>query len=329
MTEQKSPTRLWRQLAAATALAASLLATPAMAQKQWSLGTSSTGSGPYVEGVIIANAVNGSQSKVRVSAQTTGGFNENLALVAANRLDVGMDSVIDIENAYNGTGKFADLKGKEVFRNLRPIFNFERSVCHFLTRADSGIKSFADIKGKRVNLNTPATFTRGFDEQILAALGIKLDQIKVFSISTGKHFDALRDNVIDVGMHCYSLKFNGLLELAASVPVNLLSLPDDAYQRLNEHYHGLVARANVPANTYNGQTEPVKTVGNLSALFVNKEADADQVYAFTKAFWENIDAMAKQEGSFAGFTVELGMYPGKAPLHPGAARFFKEKGVLK
>jgi len=98
---------------------------------------------------------------------------------------------------------------------------------------------------------------------------------------------------------------------------------------LNAHYDGLVARVTVPAHTYNGQTEPAKTVGNLSALFVNKDADPDLVHAFTVAFWKTVGDMATEDNAFIGFTPETGLYRGKMPLHPGAARFFKEQGLLK
>ncbi|MEQ9121570.1 MAG: TAXI family TRAP transporter solute-binding subunit, partial [Alphaproteobacteria bacterium] len=129
---------------------------PAMAQTEWSLGTSSTGSGPYVNGVIIANQVNAAQGVVAVSAQTSGGYNENLALVAGQRINVGMTNLLDLDAAYEGTGKFETVKGKEVFTNLRALFIHAGSVVHFLTRADSVIRKFEDIRGRMINLNTPS-----------------------------------------------------------------------------------------------------------------------------------------------------------------------------
>lgn len=317
-----------RRLGIAAALVAALgVAGPAAAQKPWSLGTSSTGSGPYVNGVIIANQVNKGQSALSVSAQTSGGYNENVTLVATKRMDMGMTSSLDLDDAHAGTGKFAKLPNKEVFNDLRAAFVFAGSACHFATRADSGIKTFADIKGKKVNLNAPSTFTRGFNEKILKALNIGLDEIQVFSISTGKHFDALQDRVIDVGMHCYSIGYSGLLKLTATTPVHLLSLPDDAFDRLNDMYGGVLNKVTIEAGTYPGQAESAQTVFNTSVLFVHKDADADDVYAFTKAFWDKIGEMGKEDAAFRGITVEVGNYKGKTPMHPGAERFFKEKGL--
>ncbi|MEQ9123272.1 MAG: TAXI family TRAP transporter solute-binding subunit, partial [Alphaproteobacteria bacterium] len=143
---------------------------------------------------------------------------------------------------------------------------------------------------------------------------------------TGKHFDALKDRVIDAGFHGYSLGLSSLQELNATTPVFLLSLPDDAFDRLNEMYGGRLTRYTVPANTYDGQTEPSKTILSTNVLFVHKDADPDQVYAFTKAFWERIDEMAKENASFRGITPEIGKYSGTAPVHPGAARYFEEIG---
>lgn len=322
----KAPLNILTRSVAVAALLA-LAAGPAAAQKPWSLGTSSTGSGPYVNGVIIANTVNKAQKDVAVSAQTTGGYNENLALVAAKRINIGMTSTLDLDAAHAGTGKFEKAPGKEIFKDLRAAFVFAGSVCHFLTRADSGIKSFADIKGKKVNLNTPATFTRSLNEKILTALNIPMSDIQPFSISTGKHFDALQDRVIDVGMHCYSMNYSGLQQLTATTPVYLLSLPDDAFDRLNASYDGGMTRFTVPANTYPGQTEPSKTIVNTNVMFVHKDVNADELYAFTKAFWQEVANMAKEDASFAGITPDVGKYSGKTPVHPGAARYFAEIGL--
>ena len=316
-----------KALLMAAALAAGVAA-PAAAETPWSLGTSSTGSGPYVNGVVVAKAVNGSQDAIEVSPQTTGGFNENLGLVAAGSIDMGMTSSLDLNAAYQGEGKFADVQGKEIFKNLRVAFVFSGNACHFLTRADSDIKSFDDIKGRNINLNAPSTFTRGFNESILKALGISTDDFNVFSISTGKHFDALQDGVIDMGMHCYPVGHNAILKLTATTPVHLLSLPDDAFDRLNEAYGGVLNKLEIPAGTYDGQTEAATTVFNTDALFVNKDASEDDVYAFTKAYWENLEAMQQESPGFRGITPAIGAFKGAIPMHPGAARYFKEIGVM-
>ncbi len=311
----------------ALATLTTILATPALAQKQWSMGTSSTGSEPYVSGVIMANAINRAQTAIRVSAQTTGGYNENLALVAGGRMNVGQNTTLDLEDAYLGRGKFEKMPGKEMFQNLRATFNYGGAMFHFLTRADSGIKSFYDIRGKKVNLNTPATFTRGFNERLLKAAGIGLNEIQVFSISTGKHFEALQDRVIDVGFHNYALKLSTLQQLTATVPVRLLSLPDDVFDKINADYDGVLLKYTVPANTYPGQTEAANTVFTTAVLFVHKDAAESEVYEMTKAYWQEIDNMAKEHTAFAGMTPQLGKYVGKTPVHPGAARYFAEKGI--
>jgi TRAP transporter TAXI family solute receptor len=315
------------RIAIAASLVALVIAGPAAAQKNWSIGTSSTGSEPYVGGVVMANAVNRAQTKLRVSAQTTGGYNENLVLVASGRLNMGQNTILDLEDAYLGRNKFATMPNKEMLKDLRAAFIYGGAAFHFVTRADSGIRTFADLKGRKVNLNTPATFTRGFNERLLKVLGIGMNDIQVFSISTGKHFEALQDRVIDVGFHNYALHLAGLEQLAATTPVHLLSLPDGAFDKLNAEFNGLLKSYTIPAGTYRGQTEPSHTVFVSSVLYVHKDADADDVYTFTKAFWQEIDNMAKENAGFIGMTPQLGKYPGQMPVHPGSARFFEEKGI--
>lgn len=302
-------------------------ATPATAQEKWAFGSSSSGSGPYVSATIVANHINAAQDVIELSAQTTGGYNENLALVASGRIAVAMGSATTIDDAYLGRNKYEGVAGAELFKNLRIVCIGPSSVIHMLVRADSSIKTFDDIRGHRINLNAPSTATRGFNELLLKAAGVGLDEIKVFSISTGKHFDALKDRVIDAGFHGYPLGLSKLLELNATTPVRLLSLPEGAFERLNADVGGVLSPYTVPANTYQGQTEPAQTILASGVYIVHKDADEDLVYTFAKALWESREAIKKEESGFKPLDASNVRFKGQTPTHPGALRFFAEAGI--
>ncbi len=300
----------------------------ASAQEQWSLGTSSSGSGPYVDGTIIAKVMNENQDVVEVSAQTTGGYNENVALVAAGQMEMGLGVASDLHDAHNGTGKYADVQNKEMFGNLRAMFTFGIVVCHYVVREDANIASFEDMRGKTFNLNTPATFTRGLNENFVKALGMELSDFNVGNVSTGQFFSAMQDRTVDAGGHCFPIGLGALHQLANSVSVKILDVPEDAFERLNAMYDGLLLPITIPANTYPGQTEAVSTFALNSVIYTNADTSEEGVYAITKAFWDNHEDLASQSQSFSGLTLDLAIEGNRVPLHPGAERYFREVGKV-
>jgi TRAP transporter TAXI family solute receptor len=306
------------------------LAGNANAVERWSVATSSTGSGPYIMGSTLAQVINGAQKKIELSAQSSGGYNANLSLVADGSSTLGLGALPDLIDAYNGTGKFASLPNKERFKNLRLLFPVALSTWHCMVRADSGIKSFSDLKGRKFNLNVPSTATRQINEGLVSALGMKQSDFKIFSISSGKTFDALQDNVIDASCNGLAVPSGEVLQLASQVPIHLLSIDDKAYTTLNARYHGALLRHTIPANTYPGQTKEAITFANQDTLYVNKDVSEDLVYAFTKAYFENLDQLQKKYSSFKGLTLQQdAALKVDFPRHPGVIRYMKEKGLLK
>lgn len=304
--------------------------TPALAQAtQWSMGTSSSGSGPYVNGTIIAKAVNQAQSAVTLSAQTSGGYNENLALVAMGHMQVGLGIASDLYDAYSLRNKFANISNNESFKNLRLMFTFGLTPCHYVVRADSKFHKFEDLKGAKFNINTPATFTRSLNMEVIKAFGMKPTDFQLGGVSTGQFFKAMQDRIIEAGGHCFQIGLGALQEMAASSPIRLIDIPDDVFKRLNDRYEGLLLSLTIPANTYPGQTTPNRTFALNSVLYTNASTNADQVYAVTKAFWSTLQKFQGQSQDFTGLTPDMAVSVSNVPLHPGAERYFREAGILK
>lgn len=302
----------------------------ANAAERWSVVTSSTGSGPYIMGSTLAQVINGAQNKIELSAQSSGGYNANLSLVADGNSVLGLGALPDLIDAYNGNGKFAKLANKERFKNLRLMFPVALSTWHCMVRADSGIKTFADLKGKKFNLNVPSTATRQINETLVSALGMSQADFKIFSISSGKTADALQNNIVDASCNGLAVPSGDVLQLASQVPISLLSIDDKPYQTLNAHYHGALLRTKVPANVYPGQTTEANTFANQDTLYVNKNAPDDLVYAFTKAYFENLAQLQQKYSSFKGLSLEQdAALKVDFPRHPGVIRYMREKGLLK
>ena len=305
------------------------LAPSVQATEAWSIVTGPTGSNPYIMGSVIASVVNGKQDLVRLSAQTSGGYNENLSLVALEKATIGMTFMSDLIDAYTGVGKFKKLPRKEMFQQLRLLFPHALSTYHYVVRKDSGIRTWEDLKGKRFNINVPASSTRGINEALIRSLGYKLSDFNIKALSTKESFHAVRDRIVDATGNTSAIGAGAMLELSTSTPVHLLPISDEVFKRLNKSFRGTMVQVTIPANTYKGQTNPVKTFASPATLFVNKNLNADLVYQFVKAFWENHNTLAKENKNFKQVTLEIAATPMKTPFHPRAAKYFRERGVLK
>lgn len=311
---------------AATVVGSVMTSTVAAAQQSVSVATSSSGSDPYVNGAIIASTVNSAQGDYNLSIQSTGGYRDNLGLVVGGNVDVGMNSLIELVAAYNGTGDFAEMP-EGAFSDLRMLFVFGVVPQNFVVRADSGIEDLAGIAGKRINLNTPASFTYGLNVDLLEVAGISLSNFEPGTVSTGQVFDEMQNRIFDGGLHVFQLGLGSAQQMATTTDVRWLPIDAETLNGLNERYDNLLVPFTIPAGTYTGQEEDVATFGVPQVLFVRADADEEMVYQVTKGFWENIEEASSESSGFTGMTPEIGSVTSDVPFHPGAERYFTEIGL--
>lgn len=314
---------------AAPSTPASASAAPAPAPAPavaWSLGTSSSGSNPNNLGVCIAKVINEKQSAVTLSAQVTAGYKENTVLISSGDIQIGMGNAYDISLAYNQQESYA---GMEELKDLRRMFGFTPTYSHLIVRADSDIYSISDLKGKRYNMNTPSSTTYPQAQAILQCAGLDVGDVQVFEIATGSSLDGLRDKLFDATFNTYAIGASSLLELSSTVPIRLIPIKADEFERLNEIRKGTLTYTKVPANTYKGQTEDTPCYVHYNILYANKDADEEVVYQVTKAFWENLAELQALNPGFDGLDIKnADAGPSDVPMHPGAERYLKEAGVL-
>lgn len=294
------------------------------AQDKWALGTSGAGSGPYAHGGSVTKVLNKHQSVVRLSPQATAGFNENVELVSGGKIEIGAQLGGGLVDAYEGKGAF---KGNP-HKRIRLLFPYVPVICHLVTREASDIKTIADLKGKKVNMGLPAMITRIENEFLFQAANIKMEDIKMFQMATGDGLTALKDGVIDASINYYSIGHGGLLELAFSTKVKVISIPDEVIDQF-EKIRGGIVRLIIPPNTYKGQESPVKTFAQQNVLFARDDLPEEKVYQITKAFWSNL-AELRKDPAFKDLTQDFAYSEKtKVPYHPGALRYFKEIGLTK
>ena len=315
-------------LAVAVVAFATSAPTAQAAQKFITIGTGGVTGVYYPTGAAICRLVNKSRKQhgVRCSVESTGGSVYNINTIRAGELDMGVAQSDWQYHAYNGTAKFKD---KGPFSDLRAVFSVHPEPFTVVARKDSGITNFMDLKGKRVNIGNPGSGQRGTMEVLMEALGWTKDTFALASeLKSSEQSSALCDNKIDAIVFTVGHPSGSIKEATTScdsVLVNVTGPEVDKLVNDNDFYR----TANIPGGMYRGNPNDTKTFG-VGATFVSStKTSADVVYAVVKSVFENFDGFKKLHPAFQVLKKEEMIKDGlSAPLHDGAARYYKEAGLM-
>ncbi len=283
----------------------------------------------YPTGGAICRLVNKTRKEhgIRCSVESTGGSVYNLNAIANGELDMGVAQSDWQYHAYNGTSKFEDAGAN---KDLRAVFSVHPEPFTVVARADSGIKNFADLKGKRVNVGNPGSGQRGTMEVVMNAMGWTMDDFKLASeLKSAEQAAALCDNKVDAMVFVVGHPSGSIKEATTSCDSVLVNVAGPAVDKLvkeNSYYR----YATIPGGMYRGTDEDTKTFG-VGATFVSSaKVPEDVIYNVVKAVFENFDDFKKLHPAFANLKQEEMIKDGlSAPLHAGAAKYYKEAGLLK
>jgi TRAP transporter TAXI family solute receptor len=303
--------------------------TPVQAEQKFvTIGTGGVTGVYYPTGGAICRLVNKTRDQhgIRCSVESTGGSVYNLNAIRAGELDMGVAQSDWQYHAYNGTSTFAD-QGPD--KDLRAVFSVHPEPFTLVVRADSGIKSFADLKGKRVNIGNPGSGQRGTMEQVMAAMGWTVKDLKLASeLKADEHSKALCDNKIDAFVYTVGHPSGNIQEAASSCDSMLVDVSGPVIDKLvkeNAYYRYAV----LPAGMYRGTDVEVKTFG-VGATFVSSAKVPEEIiYNVVKAVFENFDEFKKLHPAFEILKKEEMIKDGlSAPLHDGAVKYYKEAGLM-
>lgn len=307
---------------AAVSLAALGLAAPAIAQnRSVTLGTASTGGTYFVYGGVVASLLTNKNIGLTVSTQQTQGPNQNIVLVSEKKVELGMTTMGVAFHAYTGS---ADgwTKGKK-YDDIRALFPMYDTPFHFITLAKSGVKSVADLKGKTVGVGPRAGTCGTYFPLMFKSLKIDL------TIQYGQASDMgsrLSDGLIAAFPFCAGVPIAAYSELDASREVTFFTFTGAEIAQLKKDIPEL-SDSIVPKGTYKSLKEDHKTVGVYNFFIVHKDFDADMAYKITKAVLESNAELVK--GHAAGVETVIKNWDKNTflPFHPGAVKYFAEKGI--
>lgn len=316
-----------RALSVLTAASFALACVAAQAQpkpnanwpKTLTLGTASVGGTYFVYGQVWASLVN-EKLGTNISTQQTQGPNQNIILTDSRQIDLGMTTMGVALQAWEGKGEWT--KGKQ-HRNIRATFPMYDTPFHFITLEKSGIKAVQDLNGKRAGVGPRAGTCGTYFPMMFKALGVNA------TIRNGQGSDmaaALQDGQIDAFPFCAGVPIAAYSELETTNKVRFFSFSGQEIQKLKTAMPEL-SDSNIPKGTYKQQTEDHKTVGVYNFGIAHKDLPDDLVYAITKAVLESNPVMVKGHAAAKETITENWNRNTFLPFHPGAIRYYKEKGI--
>jgi len=324
------PRRLALRAACAAALAAAFLPVEAVAQQKYlTIGTGGVTGVYYAAGGAICRLVNKDRAKhgIRCSVESTGGSVFNINTIKAGELDLGVAQSDVQYNAAKGQGQFKDAGA---MGELRAVMSLHPEPFTVLTRKEANIKSFADLKGKKFNVGNPGSGTRASLEELIAAMGWKLSDFALASeLKADEHGPALCDGKIDGFFYGVGHPSANIQDPTTTCGAKLVSVTGPAVDKLlkDKPYYG---PATIPAGLYPNNPQETKTYGVLATLVSSSKVPADTVYVVVKAVFDNFEEFKKLHPALANLKPEDMVKNGNsAPLHEGAARYYKEKGWIK
>ncbi|HEX5779520.1 MAG TPA: TAXI family TRAP transporter solute-binding subunit [Xanthobacteraceae bacterium] len=314
---------------ATLALGLTALATPGVAQQKFvTIGTGGVTGVYYAVGGAVCRLLNKDRAKhgIRCSVESTGGSAFNINTIQAGELDFGMAQSDVAFNAIKGEGQY---KGK-AFGDLRSVYSVHPEPFTVLARKEANIAKFEDFKGKRFNVGNPGSGTRASMEQLLSAMGWKLSDFSLASeLRADEHGPALCDNKIDGFFYAVGHPSANIQDPTTTCAAQLVSLTGPAVDKLVKQYP-YYAKATIPGGMYANNAKPTETYGVLATLVTSAKVPDASVYELVKATFENFDEFKKLHPAFANLKPEEMVKNGlSAPLHPGAEKYYKEKGWLK
>ena len=301
----------------------------AQEEKFITIGTGGQTGVYFVVGQSICGLVNRGQAQhhIRCTAPSTGGSIANINAIREGSMDMGVAQSDWQYHAYNGTSQFAD---QGPFEDLRSVFSVHSEPFNVVARADSGIKTFTDLKGKRVNVGNPGSGQLATMEVVMDAMGWTMDDFALASqLQPAEQAAALGDNNVDAIIYTVGHPNGSIQEATTTVDARLIPVDTPEIEKLVEE-RPYYAWATIPGGMYKGTDEDVKTFGVKATFVTSAKVDEEVVYQVVKAVFDNFDRFKSLHPAFANLKEEEMVKEGlSAPLHPGAERYYRERGWIE
>jgi TRAP transporter TAXI family solute receptor len=295
-------------------------------QKRLSIATGGTGGVYYPLGGGLANVLSKAIPGVEATAEVTSASVDNIKLVGSGRADIAFTLGDTAADGVNGVGKF---KEKIPVRAVAVLY---ANKSQWVTVEGTGINKMQDLKGHRIATGAPGSGTEVIALRILEAYGLDPDKdVKREKLSVAESVNAIKDRKIDAFFWSGGVPTAAVTDLAATPGMKIKLLDHaDAIPKLVQKWGPLYVKGTIPAKAYPGQEKDVAVADVWNLLVVSDKMDEKLAYQITKATFEAKDELAGVHAEAKNLDLQAQYKVGSpVPFHPGAVRYFTEKGLKK
>ncbi len=310
------------------ALTAMLLAAPAAKAADPKFITVGGGVGTFpIMAAKIADVINKEFPGV-TSSSIPGGSDLNLKNIQSGAIQVGLSISMPSYQAVNGLAHFPKKLDK-----VRHVMSLYRGYIHFVASARSDIHSFADVKLKpyKVYTGKVGTLHHVLMSGMLNAWGITDESIRKSGgvpnpVAYSDVVTMLQDGHLDIAMLTGPVPYGRVVELIQSPGIRILNTTEESVKKVTQALPGIGA-AIIPKGTYKGQNEDIRTLAYMSHMVASSDLSDDFVYRLVAAMIKHMPEMKSMFAGASEIKLETALLDNAIPVHPGAARYYKEKGV--
>lgn len=297
-------------------------------EKNIIIGTAGVTGVYYPAGGAICRLVNRGRKEhgVRCGVESTGGSINNLELLRKRDLQYGVIQSDMLHYAYLGSEIFTDVGAD---KDLRVLFSLHSEPFTVITRADAKVRDFNDLKGKKVDMGAPGSGMRATMEDLMKRKGWNRRSFSgVMDIKSNDQAEALCSGAIDAMVYAGGHPNGAVQQVTSGCKTRLIDVSGPAIDAMVSE-NPFYARAIIPGGMYKNNGQDVRTFGVKAIFVTNKDMDEDIVYETVKAVFDNLDNFKTLHPVFATLDAKhMVSDTGVVPLHPGAKRYFEERGLL-
>ena len=290
-----------------------------------SIATGGTGGVYYPLGGGMANVISKYIPNTEATAEVTAGSVDNCKLIQTGKGDLALIMADIGYDAWKGLGRFK-AGGAIPLRTIGVIYS---NYMHFVTGEGSGIKSVSDLKGRRVSTGSPGSGTEVKTIRVLESYGIDGEKdIKRDRLGVAESAGALKDRKIDAFTWDGGLPTAAVLDFAATPGIKIKILNNaDHLDKLLQKYGPVYFKLPIPKASYPGMDADVQVVCVANLLIGHEKMDAGLAYHITKVLIEHQPELVAVHKEAQNFTLATAAVGSSLPFHPGAIKYYKEKGV--
>jgi TRAP transporter TAXI family solute receptor len=305
-------------------IAGALLAGAAVAQNI-SIATGGTGGVYYPMGGGMAAVLSKHVPGMQATAEVTGGSVDNLKLIGSGKPYIGLSMVDAAQDAYRGENKFS---GNKI--GVRTLMVLYPNRMHVVSIEGRGVAKITDLKGKRVSTGSPGSATEVMAFRLIEAAGLDKDKDMTRErLGVAESVNAIKDGKIDAFFWVGGLPTAAVTDLA-NTPGTKIKMVDHAelVPAMNKKYGNLYVEDSIPKATYHGMDADNKQATVMNILVTSESMDDKTAYNIVKTIFDKRDDLIAVHKEAANFKLENQKASSTpVPYHPGAAKYFAEKGV--